>query len=609
MSFLPYACGSGGGWVAAFGGSALAHLAMVAGLVAALQADRGDRADIELAGLPPVIIEDFVLDDTALVEPPEPDPVLPPESEITPPEDPTPPDTVDVPPPPEEVAAPPPETEPTPPEPAATPAEEEVAALDPVPDASVPEAGPTPPGPAQILEPLPEPLPKAEEPPEVDPAAQTIPDRAEDEAEVVRPAPVPAGERAPEAVTPAPPEAAPADGSGAAGSEAAQAAAAGPDGSADPLAGADPGAALPEARAAAAAPLATATLQPIAPPQGGVLALIDEGGAASLDGPGGGPVHILAPVGNGPTSVAASPGGDAAALGTVTPEPGAPGTTAAPARIAAAPADPGGEVVVAALPGGPTAAPAALGGSVAAPAAPSGAPQAVAAPPPAAGAGSDTGAAPPLSQQDRALLDLIVAVSEIQRDRRCVVALPRRLAGDQVGLLMAAAEEAAMSDFLADMTRLFPDFVPTQIQRVLVDGRQCAALDFVSANADYPGARLGLQVQDRVLNSGEVLRGFVVGDAALDRAVVIVDDNGVLHDLSRFQREVPEVADATRFDAPLTRRSGTRETRLLLIALAAPDGLEALRQQDGRLAAEVFPTLEPALRRGALLATTLIELR
>ena len=576
MSFLPYGRESEGGWVAAFGGSLVVHAAILAGLMAAWQAHRAAEDNIDLAGLPPVIIEELDIrppPDPITADPPvQPEPPPPPEI------------TADPPPPPEVLPVTPPSTATAPVPEAPTPA----------PDAPSLAEQPS----VQTAEPPPEPLPPAEDPPPVEAEAERIEAPDEAELDVVLPTPPSGGAEPSGGVAPAPP------------SGPMAVAQPSPLDTLDTVAPANGAVASPDSRPdpAAVTPVAPGTiavLEPIPASPGGVLTVVGDSGTASLDGAGGGAVDILAPVSESPPPAAVGTGIDAVAE-PVAPPPPIVGDDPPPADSLATVPSPGAGDRVAAIPPDdalPSAGAQPVAAGTAAPA-----PQALN-PVIQSGTGAGEAGATPLSPQDNALLDLIVAVGEVQRDRRCVIALPRRVGGDQVGLLMAAAEESAMADFLAELSRLFPDFVPPQIERVLVDARQCAALDFVATNADYPGARLGLQVGDRVLNSGEVLRGFVVGDPALERVVVIVDDNGVVHDLDRFLRTVPNADNALRFDAPLTRRTGTRETHLLLIALAAPDGLDAIRALDGRLATDVFPALPRNLASRAQLATSLIELR
>lgn len=213
-------------------------------------------------------------------------------------------------------------------------------------------------------------------------------------------------------------------------------------------------------------------------------------------------------------------------------------------------------------------------------------------------------AGPTLTVQDQQLLDLVNLIATFQTER-CLIALPRRSAGERVGLQLTAAEDRNIENFLDRLDELDPNL--TEIRdKNLIDRRQCPALDFIANNQDYPGSRLGLQLADTVIASGGAIQGAVVGVSGLNFALMLVDDNGVVHDLSRF---ASVTGDTVQFLVPLSRRGSSRDTRLLLIAMAAPTPLTQLVSKQGRYAQDVFSGLGQNLATGARLAVTTIDLR
>ena len=200
---------------------------------------------------------------------------------------------------------------------------------------------------------------------------------------------------------------------------------------------------------------------------------------------------------------------------------------------------------------------------------------------PAAGPGAGGGSA----ARDGALVDLVGAI----RDRLaepCLIAMPQTLGSDQVQLTVLGADDRAVSTLFAEVAADVA--VPLTERSVLLDSRQCPALDFARAAPTYPALPLGLTIETADLASGDRLRGRVTGAGADPVSLLLIDDNGVVQDLRRFSLQAGEALD---FDVPVRRADAPRDTSQLLIALATPSRPETLTRQAGRLAEDVFPDL------------------
>jgi len=335
----------------------------------------------------------------------------------------------------------------------------------------------------------------------------------------------------------------------------------------------------------------------------------------------------LAPEG----SVAVAVDADAAALASTVIEPVAPIVDAASASpIApisesspitpdiASPIVPDGVGTVAALGGGAAGispvAPAG-GGAVAvtpnrtttlAPASPQTGPDRVASvtrPPAGQPAPVPASTRPPPTEQDLALADLIARIRALPGEA-CLIALPRRDGETGIGLALVSGNEAAMEGFAQSL--LGPGDEDIRQTRTLVDGRQCAALDYIRANGDYPATRMGIRADALQVASGENLTGVLRGAAGRYLTLLIVDDNGVVQDLQRFTSFSSNLA---RFDVPVTRAGASRDTEQLLLAIATTRPPEILRERAGRLAEDVFAGLPDDMASGAALGVASFDVR
>lgn len=168
----------------------------------------------------------------------------------------------------------------------------------------------------------------------------------------------------------------------------------------------------------------------------------------------------------------------------------------------------------------------------------------------------------------------------------CLLALPALLGEDQIQLGVLAADDRQIAGLMRELTR----GLETEITEaaVLLDRRQCPALDFARRDPRYPVLGLGLQLEAQDIASGGNLRGRISGGAGLYTTLLLIDDNGVVHDLRRFQIAS---AGVTRFDVPLARSGAARDTHQLVLAIASPARPETVGTHAGELAEDFFDQL------------------
>ena len=165
----------------------------------------------------------------------------------------------------------------------------------------------------------------------------------------------------------------------------------------------------------------------------------------------------------------------------------------------------------------------------------------------------------------------------------CAVALPRLKGDNSVALSYVGLDVAAIDQhFGASVSRISPSI---ETQRIAIDQRQCAALEAVRATGAYPANRIGLAIDNTQLVSGDTLNASILGAGGLTVELLLIDDNGVVQDLSRFATLNGETL---QLDVPVARSGTPRETPQILLVLGSDGEMPDLRSQFGQEADQVF---------------------
>ena len=221
---------------------------------------------------------------------------------------------------------------------------------------------------------------------------------------------------------------------------------------------------------------------------------------------------------------------------------------------------------------------------------------------------------PPPPQADAGALQRLVARIRAQLGAPCLIALPQTGAGTAPRVVLVSDADRAMRDY-AETVLPDPEAANTDDpaattfgqRAVLVDPRQCPAVNFLRARAEYPGFGLSLGLVSPEVMSGGRLIGSIEGTPpGAYTALLLVDDNGVVQDLRRFLRFSGGKAE---FDVPVSRDGDPRDTSQILIALSASSRPASITNQAGRLAEDFFPALTKDLPANAALAVLPFDLR
>jgi len=141
--------------------------------------------------------------------------------------------------------------------------------------------------------------------------------------------------------------------------------------------------------------------------------------------------------------------------------------------------------------------------------------------------------------------------------------------------------------------------VEANIDVVLVNASQCPAVTFLSRVRSTGASAPQLKVSTTSLRSGQTLSGTIEDPANRQVELLLVDDDGQVHNLSRLLRPAG-AGKAFRVRLDL---SGTGSQPQLLLAIASTQPIDVLKQADAAKAAVVFPrVLDEAARSGLSLA-------
>lgn len=187
---------------------------------------------------------------------------------------------------------------------------------------------------------------------------------------------------------------------------------------------------------------------------------------------------------------------------------------------------------------------------------------------------------------------------------QCSLLLPRRSGTADLGLSLVGADDVALNAVADQVTSRVDADVVRKLD--IIDSRQCAALDALRQSTSYPASRIGLALEQTTLQSGDSLKARVLGAGGLNVALLLVDDNGVVQDLTRF---ASLDGDVVVIDAPVARSGGARTTLQMLVVLGGRAGDFALADQMGKLAQDVFLSLPADVLQAAVfgMATFQVE--
>lgn len=187
---------------------------------------------------------------------------------------------------------------------------------------------------------------------------------------------------------------------------------------------------------------------------------------------------------------------------------------------------------------------------------------------------------------------------------QCVALLPRRAGEDGLGVSMIGVDDVALGEVVDQIAARLPNEFVRSLE--VIDSRQCAALDVVRQAESYPASRLGIALEASQLRSGDSLKARITGAGGLYITLLLVDDNGVVQDLSRFAALED---DAIVIDAPVARAGSSRATRQILFAIGTSGAPIDISSQTGEVAQDVFSILEAETMKSMVFGLTTFDVQ
>lgn len=178
----------------------------------------------------------------------------------------------------------------------------------------------------------------------------------------------------------------------------------------------------------------------------------------------------------------------------------------------------------------------------------------------------------------------------------CMLALPLMRGEDALQLNVISDSDRNITALMDALT----DGIEGDIAReaVLLDQRQCAAVAFARRDPRYPVYALGMQLSAQQVARGGVLSGQISIAPGYYQSLLLVDENGVVHDM---RRSLIPSARAARFEFNIARWRQPRDTHQLLIALATRERPATIATMSGELAGPFFDALFAEVGQNALI--------
>lgn len=186
----------------------------------------------------------------------------------------------------------------------------------------------------------------------------------------------------------------------------------------------------------------------------------------------------------------------------------------------------------------------------------------------------------------------------------CLLALPIMRGEDELTLSLLSDSDRNASALTDQLVAGIEGDIGRET--LLLDPRQCPAVAFARRDTRYPVFALGLQLDAQSVASGNSLRGQISNGTGYVQTLLMVDENGAVHDLRRF---LLSSARGTRFDIPVARMRQPRDTRQLLIALATPQRLNTVTARAGDAAGPFFDALFAEVGQNALIGIASFDVR
>lgn len=168
----------------------------------------------------------------------------------------------------------------------------------------------------------------------------------------------------------------------------------------------------------------------------------------------------------------------------------------------------------------------------------------------------------------------------------CFFAVPVSFAGQRPRIDGFGSDVEPILTFGAELRRALG--IDAEIVVRQITGEQCPAIGFIGGLLKSRLPELQVQLEDDRIVSGQELRGIVAGVHLPWLSLLLVDDDGMVHDISPY---LSKTQDGWSFAAPLYVTAQGRERNQLIVAIAASRALDRLKLTRPAAGSELFPAV------------------
>jgi serine/threonine-protein kinase len=168
----------------------------------------------------------------------------------------------------------------------------------------------------------------------------------------------------------------------------------------------------------------------------------------------------------------------------------------------------------------------------------------------------------------------------------CFFAVPVSFDGQRPRIDGFGSDVEPILTFGAELRRAFG--IDADIEVRQITGEQCPAIGFIGGLLKSRLPELAVRLDADYIASGGELRGHIEGAALPWVSLLLVDDDGMVHDVSKYLRRSNV---GLEFAVPVYLTAQGKDRNQLIVAIAASRALDRLKLTEPAAGSELFPAV------------------
>lgn len=182
--------------------------------------------------------------------------------------------------------------------------------------------------------------------------------------------------------------------------------------------------------------------------------------------------------------------------------------------------------------------------------------------------------------------DILAQYVSSYQGGRCFYALPLKLAGPVPQIIGFGASIPAFLEFSGALEKHLG--VTPQIGMRMVSRAQCPVVDFTQAMLTNKAPQVDIFLKSAKISNGKVLHGIVGKVDFQHLAILLVDDEGMVHNIAGYTRRTDR---GIEFNPQVFGTGDGRSRVQLIVVISSQQPLPVLQGNDVRSSDDVFPLL------------------